>query len=316
MAGGHDQLWKDLIREFPADFVRLAGPDLAARLAGTIEFQPAEAHTGAPRGKERRLDLIAWVENRNGERALLHVEIELNFRTATAARLLAYNRVLALRFGLPVQTFVLYLHGGPPGAQVVEHLEEALGFEGNRFRYRSLGLSRSRAEDFLAHPEPLAWVCAALARPEGRDRHALRRKCLSKIAAAKRLDDASRYRLFNGVATYLELDGGAAAEYATLRAAETGPEAKMRPITWEEKVEARGVELGLERGLERGLARGLERGQEKGTREVLIRLLRRRFPPLPGRAVERVQAITSTEELGSLAERLLTAGSLEELGLA
>ena len=40
------------------------------------------------------------------------------------------------------------------------------------------------------------------------------------------------------------------------------------------------------------------------------------FPSLSGRAVQRVQAITSTEELGSLAERLLTAGSLEELGLA
>ncbi|HEV7667003.1 MAG TPA: DUF4351 domain-containing protein, partial [Thermoanaerobaculia bacterium] len=139
------------------------------------------------------------------------------------------------------------------------------------------------------------------------DRRALRRKCLSKIAAAQGLDDGSRFRLFNGVATYLELDGGAAAEYVALRAAEAGPEAQMRPITWEEKVEARGVE----QGLARGLARGLE-----GTQEVLLRLLRRRFPALPGRAVERVQAITSTEELGSLAERLLTARSLEELGLA
>ncbi|HEV7668689.1 MAG TPA: DUF4351 domain-containing protein [Thermoanaerobaculia bacterium] len=253
MAGGHDQLWKDLIQAFPADFVRLAGPDLASRL-------------------------------------------------------LAYNRLLALRFDLPVQTFVLYLHGGPVGAQVVEHAEESVGFVGTRFRYRSLGLSRARAEDFLVRPEPLAWVCAALARPPGRDRRALRRKCLSKIAAAQGLDDASRFRLFNGVATYLELDRGAAAEYAALRAAEVGPEEKMRPITWEEKVEARGVELGVERGL--------ARGEEKGMREVLLRLLKRRFPALSGRAVERVQAIHSTEELGALAERLLTAGSLEEIGLA
>ena len=94
---------------------------------------------------------------------------------------------------------------------------------------------------------------------------------------------------------------------AELRAAEIGPEAKMRPITWEEKMVARG----LEQGLAQGLARGLE-----ATHEVLLRLLRRRFPALPGQAVQRVQAITSTEELGSLAERLLTARSLEELGLA
>ncbi len=304
MAGGHDQLWKDLIQAFPADFVRLAGPDLAARLVlDAIEFRPVEAPSGALRGKERRLDLIAWVESKEGERALLHVEIELKFLTATAARLLAYNRLLALRFGLPVQTFVLYLHGGPAGAQVVEHSEESLGFEGNRFRYRSLGLSRARAENFLARPEPLAWVCAALARPPLRDRRELRRKCLSKIAAAKGLDDESRFRLFNGVATYLELDGGAAAEYAALRAAEIGPEARMRPITWEEKMVARGVEVGLARGLE-------------ATHEVLLRQIRTRFANLPGQAIERIRAISSTEELGSLAERLLTARSLEELGLA
>ncbi|HXU31022.1 MAG TPA: DUF4351 domain-containing protein [Thermoanaerobaculia bacterium] len=301
MAGGHDQLWKDLIQTFPADFVRLAAPDLASRLVlDAIELRPVEAPSGALRGKERRLDLIAWVKSKKGEKALLHVEIELEFRSAMAARLLAYNRLLALRFGLPVQTIVLYLHGGPAGARIVEHSEEALGFTANRFRYRSLGLSQAQAEDLLARPEPLAWVCAALARPPGRDRRALRRRCLSKIAAAKGLDDASRFRLFNGVATYLELDGGAAAEYAALREAELGPEAKMRPITWEEKVEARGV----------------DRGQERGMREVLLRQLKRRFPSLPGRAVERIQAITSTDELGALAERLLTAGSLEELGLA
>jgi Domain of unknown function (DUF4351) len=49
---------------------------------------------------------------------------------------------------------------------------------------------------------------------------------------------------------------------------------------------------------------------------LLLRQLKRRFPAIPSWAVKRVQAITSIEELGSLAERLLTAGSLEELDLA
>ena len=112
----------------------------------------------------------------------------------------------------------------------------------------------------------------------------------------------------NCVATYLELGGGAAEEFAALRARFKKPEAEMKPITWEEKVEARGLEKGREQGR--------ERGKEDGMREVLLRLLRNRFPSLTGRTVERVEAIRSPEELGSLAERLLTARSLEELGLA
>ncbi|HEV7671899.1 MAG TPA: hypothetical protein VGS22_25535 [Thermoanaerobaculia bacterium] len=202
MAGGHDQLWKDLIRAFPVDFLRLVDDELAARLV-------------APKG-------------------------------------------------------------------------------------------------FLERPEPLAWAFAALGRPKDRDRYKLRRACFAKIAAADDLTDVERFLLFNCVATYLELGGGAAQEYAALRTRFTKPEVEMKPVTWEEKVEARGLEKGREQGLEKGLARG----QENGMREVLLRLLRSRFPSLTGRTIERVEAIRSPEELGSLAERLLTARSLEELGLA
>jgi len=162
--------------------------------------------------------------------------------------------------------------------------------------YRSVGLSRAQAEIFLARPEPLAWAFAALGRPKDRDRHELRRSCFAKIASAEELTDVERFLLFNCVATYLELDGGAAEEYAALRARFKKPEAEMKPVTWEEKVE--------------------ERGKENGMREVLLRLLRSRFPSLNRQVVARVEAIRSPEELGSLAERLLTARSLEELGLA
>src|SRR6185295_19477066 len=136
--------------------------------------------------------------------------------------------------------------------------------------------------------------------PKDRDRHRLRRACFAKIASADGLTDFERFLLFNCVATYLQLDGGAAEEYTALRARFKKPEAEMKPVTWEEKVEARGV----------------EKGKENGMREVLLRLLRSRFPSLNRQVVARVEAIHTPEELGSLAERLLTARSLEELGLA
>ena len=317
MAGGHDQLWKDLIRTFPVDFLRLVDDDLAERLElSSLRLEPVEEFLDQPTGAERRMDLVGSAKTLEGGDILVHVEIELRYRAPVPSRLFLYNRLLGLRRRLPVHTVVLYLRGGPVGPQISRFAEASCGREIGVFFYRSFGLSRSRSETFLARPEPLAWAFAALGRPGDRNRHRLRRTCLSRIAAAERLSDVERFLLFNCVATYLELGGGASEEYTELRARHAKPEVEMKPVTWEEKVEARGLEKGREQGLEQGREQGLEKGQERGMREILLRLLRSRFPSLSGQTVARVEAIRSTEELGSLAERILTARSLEELGLA
>ena len=78
----------------------------------------------------------------------------------------------------------------------------------------------------------------------------------------------------------------------------------MKPVTWEEKIEARGLE------------RGWELGKDEGMRELLVHLLNARFSNLPAQTIKRIKEIKSAEDLISLARGLLTANSLEELGLA
>jgi len=191
-----------------------------------------------------------------------------------------------------VLTLVLYLHGGPPGLRHAEHVERAMGAEICRFRYRSFGLSRLPAEDCLARPEPLAWALASLMRPRSGDRRALRRACLARIAGARRLSDSLRFRLFECVANYLELDGGAEEEFEALLPAEAGEEARE-----------------MARTLRQALI-------DEGMREVLRRQIERRFGPLPQRISSQLDAIRSTKELEALAERVIQARSLAELGLA
>ena len=309
MPGRHDQLFKDLIRSFPRDFLRLTAPALAAKLVlEGVELQPAEGFLDLPRGAQRRPDLVARAGVRLGEPAteheavLLHVEVELHFRAAVPGRLWRYNRMLHLRHDLPVHSFVLYLHRGSPGLQRSELRESSLGREVTRFRYTSLGLARASAVDYLARPYPLGWALAALMRWPRRDRAEHRQACLRRIAAARPLDDARRFLLFNCVATYLEWDGGAAEVEALLHGRREDP----TMITWAEKVEAKAAERGMQRGLERGL---------EGMRELLLQQLAMRFEPLPPEVGERLAAINSFEELARLGRRLLSAGSLEELGL-
>jgi len=132
---------------------------------------------------------------------------------------------------------------------------------------------------------------------------ALRRACLARIAAAPGLSDERRFRLFECVANYLELDGRAAEEFEALLPAESGEEARKMARTLRQAM------------IEEGVEQGIEQGRERGMREVLLRLLARRFDPLPPAVGERLEQIRSTEELARLAERVLQARSLADLGL-
>src|SRR5436305_4326386 len=120
MAHDHDLRWKELIRDHFAEFLQLADPELAGRLdmvPDGFDFHPTEVFAGGPRGRALRVDLAAAVCGREvpGEAFLIHVEVELRYRSRQSARFFLYNRLLAQRDGLPVSTLVLYLRGGPAG---------------------------------------------------------------------------------------------------------------------------------------------------------------------------------------------------------
>jgi predicted transposase YdaD len=74
---------------------------------------------------------------------------------------------------------------------------------------------------------------------------------------------------------------------------------------------AEGTEKGKAEGIEQGIEKGIEQGIEKGQRQLLHRLLTRKFAPLPQWATDRLNT-ASAAELELWSERLLSAASLEE----
>ncbi|HSS49347.1 MAG TPA: DUF4351 domain-containing protein [Thermoanaerobaculia bacterium] len=71
-------------------------------------------------------------------------------------------------------------------------------------------------------------------------------------------------------------------------------------MTWSEKIAAQGE----------------AKGRGEGAREILLLQLAERFGPLPEGARRKVEEISSLQRLTQLAKRVLTAHSLEEMGLA
>jgi predicted transposase YdaD len=309
----HDQLFKELLGRFLPDFLTLVAPEPAGRLDLTRRtLLDKESFTDQPNGQRRELDLLAEVPfaDGSGRAALIHVEIEARFRLEMGSRMAGYHMQLRLRHGRPVIPVVLYLRGGKPGVRLETVLEAELGLETSRFLYHSFGLARSRAEDYLEKDQPLAWALAALMRCETKSRAEHKLACLQRIAGAH-LDELGRFLLVNCVETYLQLRGRDAEEMEALQARGNAEEVRTMRMTWADQLEMKG----REKGREQGLLLGREQGREQGIRQTLLRLLGVRFGPLSEETRQRLDAIRSEERLNEIADQVLIARSLEEMGL-
>jgi hypothetical protein len=307
----HDQLSKSLIKIFFAEFLRLVAPEAASRVeAAEATFLDKEVFTDWLAGGRREMDLLAEVPADGEERPLLvHVEIETEFSSSMSHRLWNYYMHLRLLHGLPILPILVNLRGGRPGLRR-EALRE--GFEGPAtavFRYRVLGISGCRAEDWLSRPEPIAWAFAALMRPGSWSRAELKLECLRRIAAS----DVSGLRkqiLVDWVETYVQLTGHDAIELRRLLDLEGNEEIKNMELTWLGKAEAQGLEKGMARGSEDATRQAVER-----MRRVVLRQVEQRFGTVPAPMRQKIEAIEDLEPLAILAERAPFVPSIADLGL-
>ena len=300
----HDQLVKEILRVFFADFLSLVLPGVVKRLRlGREEFLDKELFIDRPRGKRREVDLLARVPVRGAGKSpvLVHVEIEARVRAGMDVRMWGYHMQIRLRHDLPVVSVVLILRGGPAGLHREMRTERVAGLYTTGFCYRAFGLARCQAEDYLSRPGPLAWALAALMRPGRRTRAELKMACLRRIAAAD-LTDNQRFLLVNFVETYLQLTGSQAAEFDRLRQQAKNQEVVAVRMTWAEQIKAE--------GLEEGRAEGLE-----ALRNVVLLQLEQRFGAVPKTTKRKIEQISALEPLAHLAQRVFVAGSLKELGL-
>jgi len=87
---------------------------------------------------------------------------------------------------------------------------------------------------------------------------------------------------------------------------------------WEKKLRQKGFGEGYLEGFREGFQEGLLKGQKAAALEIqklLLDIMRQRFGRIPQTVQKRIKAVTSLPELRKLSRRILSASSLDELGL-
>src|SRR5437763_11173589 len=92
MATQHDKIFKQLLRVFLEDFLRLVAPRALERLdLSAPELLDKELFAGGPHGRRRELDLLVRVLTTGGSPYLVHVEIEARASPGMKERLWHYR---------------------------------------------------------------------------------------------------------------------------------------------------------------------------------------------------------------------------------
>jgi hypothetical protein len=125
---------------------------------------------------------------------------------------------------------------------------------------------------------------------------------LQRVAESE-LDEARKFLLVNLIETYFKLGPSEEKHFRRLLSGAEYREAQEMEVTWADKIREEGREEGLKAGL------------VKGKRETLRQLLTKKFGPLPQQTVSRLETLESLKELDIYLDRVLTVGSLEEMGL-
>jgi hypothetical protein len=299
----YDQLLKDLLRTFFAEFLQRFFPESAAHLElGRITFLEQEAAIDLGQGRRRTLDLVAEVGTREGppELVLVHVELQARPEPDFPERMFEYYALLRRRHRIPVLPIAVYVTGGRGTRRWERYREEVFGDVIVNFHFRRLRLRAFKAIEVVGEGDPLTCALAALMDRRGADLATMKARGLQGIAQWG-LDEARQWLLVNFLETYLPLKVEEDQRYRRLLAEEEYDLARQVEMTWGDRLR--------EQGRQEGQVLGLLRAK----RDDLLTVLRARFEPVPEELVSRIESIETVARLDSLLVRAVQATTLDDV---
>jgi hypothetical protein len=277
----HDQLFRQLLETFFADFIELFAPALAQYLdLSQLTFLPQQYFTDILDGDRKAIDILVQVPVKPSEMdaqqsvhtILLHVENQSTSRSNFAQRVFFYFAELHREYRLPIYPIALFSFDEPQRAEPNQYKVSLPELDVLTFNFQSIQLNRLNWRDFLQYHNPVAAALMAKMSIEEEDRPKVKVECL-RLLANLQLDPARNFLISGFVDTYLRLNQNEEQVFI----AEI---AKMGTVTEQEQImelTTSWMERGLEQGLTQGLAQGLNQGLEQERRSSISSLMELRY---------------------------------------
>jgi hypothetical protein len=294
----HDQRFKTLLEEFFPELFELFWPDLARRLDfARRTWLKQEVFADPPAGERQAVDLLCklpLLPPAAGEAeellALIHAEVESRESVVPLRkRMYDYYHPLRRNHGLPVLPVALLLRVGLDGVGVDSYEEHFLDFRTVHFQFLYVGLPGLDGEQYLNGSNWLGVALSALMRLPAERRVELTAQALERLVGSPE-NMWRKFLLCECVQAYAPLSGDQRRDLDRVLVSERYSGVGTMVKTWSEL------------------------GEEKGQRKILRRQLEKRFGALSKEAQARFETWPA-DRLEELAEALLTANSLKELGL-
>ena len=255
---------KDIISK---DLLKRLVLDMSEHLFGRPLSDAEILNEEHQRIEDRRADLVVRAVASDGERFLLHIEIQNGNDPAMPLRMMRYYTDIALAHpGESIRQYLIYIGGG------AMRMDAAVGNGLFEYRYTLIDTRKLDCQRFLAQDNPDALIFAILCDFKGRDGEEMVTYILERLQALCG-DQPKRHREY-----LVMLDMLAANRNLQSVIKEAEPMLRMRIeelATYE-----MGMEKGVEKGLREGRAAGRQEGREAGREEgqaVMVRRLLARF---------------------------------------
>jgi len=171
-------------------------------------------------------------------------------------------------------------------------------------RYTCISLPLLSAREYLEKDNPVVCALAVFMNPDSLSLPELKVACYRKLLAY--LPTLTRRQInliVYAVETYLNLTDEEEQVYFRL-IREIYPEVSemiTNPL--------------IEQGRQQGRQQGIQQGVQQGKQSLLLQLLGAKFGKLPTSIDQKIRAITNEQELDMFSVRVLTANSLDEVGI-